>query len=62
MKNKFRRILDCLLILEDAIVVARISNYSDIDSIIKTREYIMQTKNITQEDIAEYVRQLSMLD
>ena len=49
-----KRAIECILVLEDAIVMASLSNYPDVEALKKTRTYIMEKGSITSEMISEY--------
>jgi len=48
------RIMDSLLVITDALVVARITKYPDADNIQGTIDYIMDRTKITNEELTCY--------
>lgn len=54
MENSRKRIIESLCVLEEAIVVARITKYPDAESIVKTRDFLMNKAKITDAELSEY--------
>jgi len=55
MKDSKGKILECLTILEDVIVVARYKmNPHEAESAVITRNYIMRITKISEQELSEF--------